>query len=1325
MFCTLKFCNGWFNRWPLYYCTLLLMCISLPSWGQLQIPDVPLFLVGAGVEPNMILTIDDSGSMRRTYVPDSLKGDLGFSDDTSQKNPLADNRFRAASVNAMYYNPYITYRIPVRGDGSLQYETRFDHAYYNGFDVSRGWVDLNTDYYVFTDVYPQNTVKKPKTDIPADYYLYYQDKPGAEQPRYCDGSRTDRDCYIQILVGSSDDIAAGDREQRKQNFANWYSFYRSRALTTMSAVMISIASLPEESVRLGWQTLNRCKSFNIRGCRDYSRTYYDNRLLPLTLSRKSGFFDWLERIYVNSSTTLRDAVKRAGEFYRKTGTDSAYAAVPYSEEQPIRACRKNFHVLFTDGLWNASVYTSMLENNDLDSTITLPLPDGQQYTPRPPYQDVSNREGLRYDYTNSKSFADIALYYWSHDLNPMLADDGAPQQMDFFGDAEQQYWNPKNNPATWQHMVNYVISLGLSTTLVTDCISKSGLYDPNNPTPGCPEWAGNTYAGGYHALVAGEKNWPKVGSDYNGNVYDLWHGAINSRGKFYSAQKPSELVDAFQNVIDTISAITAGGGGTRLGINTLELTSDAKTILFESTFQADWSARLVARSLNPDGSIGPIEWDAGQQMPAPAARHIYTIDDQDQATTFEQCTGDLKTALDQNRFGEIDGLCVQRLNWLRGDGHIEQATCTMDLVTDRPFATFRIQNHGFQVDDQVTVVGVLSSSGNQSVAYNGTFQITATPNDDEVQVPLLSEHCDSIEPYADGGKMRYQRFRARENTVLGDIMHSNPVYAGNVLDLNQGYGDEGLSLVGQNSYLAYVETKKTRLPMLYAGANDGMLHAFQADIGTADSGKEMFAYVPRAVYDHLNKLMEIGYTHNYYVDGPLTLADAYLQGTWGQYLIATLGAGGRSLVAFNVTTPQQFTADDILWEWIDDDFGLVFGQASVVPIAPDRWAVIVGNGDNSPQEKAFLYVIDLATGITIAKVATDDQTGNSLSTPLAYDRNGDRIVDVIYAGDALGRLWKFESRDGRWVLGNQGVPLFRAVNSAGEAQPITTQPHVVEHPNGGYLIYVGTGRYRAVVDLTDDSGHSFYALWDDDQTGTLTPADLYPHRVINEQDFFDHTVRVTDAVQDTASEPFDWARYAGWRLDLPLPEPGKPSERIVTEAMVLDFEPRRVLFITTTPSDDPCDRGGTSWLMELDWLTGNRIDAPIHDFSAGSLSGEIADSRFDHADLIDQDGDGIGDTGASGVALPKTYGVLTSLPRIVTALDPDIDPQALPEDGHGRGDCIARKYFSGSTGVSGTADIPLQQTGQECIESSDNDGSPDPSANQRPRMQRIYWRQIL
>jgi type IV pilus assembly protein PilY1 len=241
--------------------------------------------------------------------------------------------------------------------------------------------------------------------------------------------------------------------------------------------------------------------------------------------------------------------------------------------------------------------------------------------------------------------------------------------------------------------------------------------------------------------------------------------------------------------------------------------------------------------------------------------------------------------------------------------------------------------------------------------------------------------------------------------------------------------------------------------MIYVGANDGMLHAFRADTGDANSGKEIFAYVPAAVYDNLSKLTAPSYVHKPFVDGSLSAGDAYVGGTWKTVLLGGLGGGGKAIFALDITNPTAMGVSQVMWEFEDAaDLGYTVGQAQIALLNNGVWAAVFANGYNSTSDRAYLYLVNLQTGALIKKIPAGVGTSNGLSTHVLYDSNGDQTVDAVYAGDLQGNMWKFDltgSNVTAWGVANAGVPLFTARNASNEVQPITSQPRIGAHPNGG------------------------------------------------------------------------------------------------------------------------------------------------------------------------------------------------------------------------------------------------------------------------------------
>ena len=419
--------------------------------------------------------------------------------------------------------------------------------------------------------------------------------------------------------------------------------------------------------------------------------------------------------------------------------------------------------------------------------------------------------------------------------------------------------------------------------------------------------------------------------------------------------------------------------------------------------------------------------------------------------------------------------------------------------------------------------------------------------------------------------------RSRDK-LLGDIVNSSPVFAGRKKQSFHLLTEE----LGGADYLTYYENyKKSRREVIYVGANDGMLHAFDAT-----TGRELFAYVPGGTYEKLRKLSAANYgksanPHTYNVDGPLFVGDAFINGDWRNILVGTLGAGGRGLFALDVTNPDAFDENDVLFDYTDEDLltgdftklGNITREPIIAP-TKDGWRLIVGNGYNSEGGNAHLFAISLDDPAGETRVIAAGTGGaNGLSGPALLPSGTGEVV-AAYAGDLLGNMWEFDlshTNRGNWDVAYNDTPLFTAVDPNGAVQPITATPTLGLNAklDNAVMVYFGTGSYLASSD--NDTGttiNSFYAIAD---TGAeVTGRDqLFAKTISTEAD----GRRVVDGNADKSW----WADKKGWYLDF-TSNGSLTGERVISKPLLI-FD--RLLFPTMITSSSPCSFGGSGWLMEL------------------------------------------------------------------------------------------------------------------------------------------------
>ncbi|OMH28401.1 pilus assembly protein [Motiliproteus sp. MSK22-1] len=483
--------------------------------------------------------------------------------------------------------------------------------------------------------------------------------------------------------------------------------------------------------------------------------------------------------------------------------------------------------------------------------------------------------------------------------------------------------------------------------------------------------------------------------------------------------------------------------------------------------------------------------------------------------------------------------------------------------------------------------------------------------------------------------------------VLGDIVNSDPQY---VSYPNFGYvglgGTEGSDYAVFRTGASYLARKE----MLYVGGNDGMLHAFDADTGV-----EVFAYIPRSITSNLEALTKPNYSHKYYVDGSPHVGDAYIDhdgdsdNEWRSILVSTTGAGGKGVFALDVTFPDSFSTTNVLWE-IDDtttgfsDLGYTLGQVTIVRLATGEWGAVFANGYDSSSGKAVIYIVDLEDGSLIAEFDTET-TGNGMSTPFVADTDRDYIADTIYAGDLKGNLWKIDisssANSNLWDFSfhdGPGAnaapePLFIAKDSSGATQAISASPQVGWHSDNGMMIYFGTGKYYETNDNivgTTPQIHSLYGVQDDGTTQVNSDrSELVGQAILSEVGAFGFQIRITEQNAQGSGKK-------GWYIDLKLStETDGDGERVVNMPLLRGD---RVFFTTLVPSADHCTAGGESWQMELNAITGGRLDSSPYDLNSDGVIDDGDMITITHADGttekvaytgIRKDGLGITDNPAS------------------------------------------------------------------------------------------------
>lgn len=1150
-----------------------------------------------------------------------------------------------------------------------------DYYVYTGSESRLNWQYTATNYV-------NNTfAQECRTSIPSD--------------------RSGNAKFTRTIVDTSSAAAT------QKNYANWYSYYRTRRLTMRWAAGSAFQGL-SSSYRVGFTTISDRTA--VDGSKFLHVKDYDS-------TQKVSFFNKLYTTTGSSSTPLRGAISKAGRYYAYKVNGQDYDPMQYS-------CQRNYSILSTDGYWNTGLEktdgdattnygpykmdnTTLVGQQDSSATETRPMQDGQKtvVTTTSSYSDKQTRDattpktirtpwtkvtysggvttgcsGGRKKYTITTQTANTYVYQNSVQAQErtgtytgtQVTTDGSAAA-ETYGSTTWGSWanvgaanvvttasdpTPPTYPAgttstsscvstqpantetagsavTTNGTVTYSTTIdnitktsstsvttypGGSTNSLADvaeyyyvtdlrdgslsnCTSGSSgenvcsnttSDDPVNKqqhmktftiglgVPGTLVYSDDTLA----ALTAGTQEWPIPTADEATAIDDLWHAAVNGRGKYFSALNASQLSAAIKGALSDVQSQAASGSAsatsaTQLldGVNnykfkaeyrTIAWTGDVKAYLIdpktgESAAAASWSAQTKLNAMNPD------------------QRNIYY------ASASSTAASKMKNFTYANLAG--DGL----------GGNFTTFCSSSNAVIPGQCANM--------------------TSTNLAIANNGTN---------------LVNWLRGTSTYESTGV-----YRAR-SAKLGDIIGGAPV---SVAAPPFIYEDEG--------YATFKSAQATRKPMTYAAANDGMLHAFSAD--NSDGGAEMWAYVPQAVMPNMYKLADTNYgsKHIYLVDGAPNFGDIYAGNAWRTIVVGGLAGGGRAYYALDVTDPVNPKA---LWEISNAtpgfaNLGYTFGNPVITKINK-RWVVVFASGynnvDGNADGKGHVYVVDAYTGTklseatAVATVTTVDSGGNETTTQATgnfgstsdpaglaklnawIEKDTDNTATRFYGGDLLGSLWRFNFTDAggaidtatgsAYVYSGKAVQLASFIVTDGSTktpQPITmrVEPMVINTSDGkSYdVVVAGTGRYLGVADLADKTQQSLYAIKDEGKatgwgdvraSGNIVVQTMStggPYDSNGDNDYNDVGDFLVTRVG--TSNSVNWISKIGWMIDFPI-----KGERVVTK-MIHQFN--TLVVPTAIPEGDACASSGSSYLYYLNINDGSPL-----------LSGSVAGFQFSKDSII-------------------------------------------------------------------------------------------------------------
>lgn len=1085
---------------------------SAPLSLQAAVSQQPLSLT-EGVPPNILVTLDDSGSMALGYSPDAISG-------TNNRDSRAA---RSNAFNSSYFNPTTTYRIPkkvtmVSGQVVVSdYPTpSFTAAPQDGFLTGSTTVNLSSNYQAPWGTLAVNATPGFITSCPTGVFPtgvtcssgraaahYFEYTPGTNCPL---PAINRNDCYTHKAVTTAE----------QQNFANWYSYYRTRNLATRSAASLAFYSLPED-LRLTWGLLTSCPI----GSGNTSTLCQTNTIGRFAGQHRVNFFNWLSALPHNGYTPLHNAMINAGSFLQNN--EKAYK----DETGNSYACRASYHILMTDGMWNQRTTDN---NAKYDNALDYPYKDDRTDT-----------------------LADWAYHYWRTDLRPALANEIKPFiPYKNAGDTSREFNDPRNNPATWQHMVNFTVGLGLSNSLT-------------NST--APTWTGSTF-GNLAELQDpnfNSKRWPAVGNDSRNNVYDLWHAAINSRGEFFSADTPETLVAAFDNILSRIAdrATAAAAPAINSGLQD-DGSGDPTSFSYQTSYASSesWSGDLKAfRTIR--------QWD-------PAAERFVQ-------TTAQQWSAkqllDAKAAATRN-IRIADGASgLKDFTWANAGVETTQGT----------LAYWLRQNP----DNGDTLDTGTATAQNRLAFLRGNRALEGTTF--RSRTTVLGDFVHSKPVTVRGARYLVNFANRLENNVLYTRFYEEQrarpahVYVGS----NDGMLHSFNAQTGEETFAFIPTAVFPKLHKLTGKNYEGAFHQFYVDgtptvadvfikgnwrtvlVGTLRAGgKGLFALditdpaTPTLLWQFddskipANNAVRLGYS-------------------FPQPTIARLHNGNWAVVTGNGYESTNHTNGKAALLIIDMATGTLTKSLEVQGVDG------VINGLSTPK------LADMNVDGVADYAYAGDLQGNMWRFNLAPTNTTPfkRLASETTAAETS------------FKVSYNGNPLYRAISANGQRQPITSAPTIVRHPTRfGHIITFGTGKFYEEGDKNGATGvsQSIYGIWDTNTTSTsgneaAQPSGLTRNKLqqqtmnsVLEPSTGGEARLLTDRTVNWAVPPVapstSWTDTSthkyGWYFDFAL-----GREMMIENINMLG---QTLFFQTLVPNSDPCASGAENWSYAINPYTGGR-----------------------------------------------------------------------------------------------------------------------------------------
>jgi type IV pilus assembly protein PilY1 len=399
-------------------------------------------------------------------------------------------------------------------------------------------------------------------------------------------------------------------QEELQNFANWYSYYRTRMHMMKTSISRSFATIsdtaPGSGFRIGLMMISSgADSGTVAGYGD-TTCWTDNRTHEVNIgnfdpSQKTSFYTNLFAVKTCSYTPLRGALSRAGRMF--AGQDINNGTSIFSDPVQL-SCQQNFAFLSTDGYWNNNIESSSFGPKQINNSTDVGNQDGTTSTNFDSKAVIApNLDALN----ASNTLADVASYYYNTDLRTSMTNDVPKSPTDL---------------AEHQHMVTFTMGLGVDGALD---------YSPDYLTGGSAD---------FNAILQGTKNWGNpITNSTDARIDDLWHAAVNGRGQYFSAKNPTSVAKSLNDALKGVAAAT--GAGASAATSNLEPVAGDNFAYVASFVTQRWEGNLDAKRIDlVTGTLSDVsDWSAQSTLDSqalvspvpsgasgPGSRKLYSYD---------------------------------------------------------------------------------------------------------------------------------------------------------------------------------------------------------------------------------------------------------------------------------------------------------------------------------------------------------------------------------------------------------------------------------------------------------------------------------------------------------------------------------------------------------------------------------------------------------------------------------------------------------------------------------------------------------------------------